>query len=374
MSLRKRGSVWWIDFATPSGERVRRSTQTGKRAEAQELHDQLKGEVWRRERLGARPKRIWQDAAVRWLREQAHKASIDGDRAILRWLDKFLADRNLESINRALIDAITEAKQAEGCANATVNRMLSLVRSILRKCTRDWEWLDRAPTVRLLKEPTRRIRFLTPHQAHVLLRELPAHLRDMAAFSLQTGLRAANVTGLTWEQVDLSRKLAWIHPDQAKARKAIAVPLNGTAMQILRERRGQHTTWVFTYEGQRIHQVSTRAWYLAMKRAGIEDFRWHDLRHTWASWHVQNGTPLFALQELGGWETAKMVRRYAHLNAEHVAPYAVNTEVHGAGPSSGFSRHSGSVSSEAPVAEFHGTNTAQPPDFYGTARLKLVEN
>ena len=92
----------------------------------------------------------------------------------------------------------------------------------------------------------------------MLLRELPAHLRDMAAFSLQTGLRAANVTGLTWEQVDLARKLAWIHPDQAKARKAIAVPLNGTAMQILRERRSQHTTWVFTYEGQRIHQVSTR--------------------------------------------------------------------------------------------------------------------
>ncbi len=53
-----------------------------------------------------------------------------------------------------------------------------------------------------------------------------------------------------------------------------------------------------------------------------KDFRWHDLRHTWASWHVQNGTPLHALQELGGWETADMVRRYAHLAAEHLAPYA----------------------------------------------------
>ena len=374
MSLQKRGSVWWIDFATPGGERVRRSTQTGKKAEAQELHDRLKSEVWRRERLGVRPKRVWNDAAVRWLREQAHKATINGDRAILRWLDQFLANRDLESINRALIDAITEAKQADGCANATVNRMLSLVRAILRKCTRDWEWLDRAPSVRLLKEPTRRIRFLTPHQANVLLRELPPHLRDMASFSLQTGLRAANVTGLTWEQVDLSRKLAWIHPDQAKARRAIAVPLNGTAMQILRERHGVHATWVFTYEGERIHQVSTRAWYLAMKRAGIENFRWHDLRHTWASWHVQNGTPLFALQELGGWETAKMVRRYAHLNAEHVAPFAANTEVSGVGSTIGFSRHSGSVSSEVQVKEFHGTNTAQPTDVCGTVRLKVVKN
>jgi integrase-like protein len=63
-------------------------------------------------------------------------------------------------------------------------------------------------------------------------------------------------------------------------------------------------------------------WYQALERAGIQDFRWHDLRHTWASWHVQNGTPLFALQELGGLESSEMVRRYAHLSAEHLTPFA----------------------------------------------------
>jgi integrase len=71
-----------------------------------------------------------------------------------------------------------------------------------------------------------------------------------------------------------------------------------------------------------ITQVSTKAWYAALDRAGIKEFRWHDLRHTWASWHVQQGTRLFALQELGGWESAEMVRRYAHLAADHLAPYA----------------------------------------------------
>ena len=68
-----------------------------------------------------------------------------------------------------------------------------------------------------------------------------------------------------------------------------------------------------SYKGSSIIQVSTKDWYAALERADIRDFRWHDLRHTWASWHVQNGTPLFALQELGGWESAEMVRRYAHL-------------------------------------------------------------
>ena len=169
MSLRKRGSVWWIDIVTPSGERVRRSTETGNKAQAQELHDKLKSEVWRLQKLGCRPRRLWQDAAVRWLREQAHKASLEDDKEKLRWLDRYLANRELESINRALIDAITEAKQAEGCSNGTVNRVLALIRAILRKCARDWEWLDRAPAVRLLKEPTRRIRFLSHHQARTLL-------------------------------------------------------------------------------------------------------------------------------------------------------------------------------------------------------------
>jgi integrase len=70
-----------------------------------------------------------------------------------------------------------------------------------------------------------------------------------------------------------------------------------------------------------VRQVNTKAWQLALKRAGIAEFRWHDLRHTWASWHVQAGTPLHVLQELGGWESVEMVRRYAHLSTVHLTEY-----------------------------------------------------
>ena len=108
----------------------------------------------------------------------------------------------------------------------------------------------------------------------------------------------------------------------AKARKAIAVPLNGAVLAIVQRRKGTHPTHVFSFRGKPITQVSTKAWYGALKRAEIDNFRWHDLRHTWASWHVQSGTPLFALQELGGWESAEMVLRYAHLTADHLAPFA----------------------------------------------------
>lgn len=71
-----------------------------------------------------------------------------------------------------------------------------------------------------------------------------------------------------------------------------------------------------------ITQVNTKAWYKALKRAGIEDFRWHDLRHTWASWLTQQGVPLNVIQEMGAWESAEMVRRYAHLAPEQFAQHA----------------------------------------------------
>jgi integrase len=322
MAIRKRGAVWWIDFTAPSGERIRRSAETGDKTEAHEYHDRLKAEAWRKDKLDEAPPRTWNDAVVRWCAEQAHKATAEEDKSKLRWLDRHLGGKPLDAINRDMIERVTRAKQTDGCSNATVNRTLALVRAILRKCAREWQWLDRAPAVRMLKEPTRRVRYLTHEEADRLLADLPSHLRDMAAFSLESGLRAANVTGLRWSAVDLDRKMAWVHPDEAKARKAIPVPLNGEAMSILQKQVGKHRDYVFTFKGQPVRQLSTAAWYKALKRAGIENFRWHDLRHTWASWHVQSGTPLHVLQELGGWASYAMVQRYAHLAADHLAPWA----------------------------------------------------
>lgn len=122
----------------------------------------------------------------------------------------------------------------------------------------------------------------------------------------------------------MQRKVAWIHPDQAKAKKAIGIPLNAEAIDVIRKQIGQHSTHVFCYLGNPVKKAGGNAWKKALKRAGIKDFRWHDLRHTWASWHVQSGTPLNILQELGGWSSYDMVLRYAHLAPEHLAQYASN--------------------------------------------------
>ena len=268
--------------------------------------------------------KTWDDAVSRWLIEKADKASLKSDQCILRWLDCYLSGLPITDITRSVVDSLVHKKIATGVANGTVNRMLALLRSILIRATVDWEWLPSHPKVRLLREPVRRIRYLTKDEAKTLLLHLPQHLAEMTAFSLATGLRKSNVTGLCWSQVDLQRKLAWIHPDQSKTRRAIAVPLNVDAVRVVSLQVGRHPVRVFSYKGEPVSQVTTAAWYKALKKCGIENFRWHDLRHTWASWHVQNGTPLNVLQELGGWESPQMVRRYAHLSASHLAAYVEN--------------------------------------------------
>lgn len=328
MSLYKRedSSIWWIRF-THKGSRVQQSSGTSERVKAEEFEAKLRSSLWEQERLGAKPIYKWDDAVVRYVRETKHKASQVSDIYHLRWLDKYLNGVELQTIKRDMLDKISVAKQAEGVENSTVNRLMEVIRAILRKACNEWEWLDRVPAVRMLPEPIKRVRWLRRHEAEKLIAELPTHLADMARFSLETGLRRSNVTGLQWSQLDLVRNTAWIHPDEAKARKAIPVPLSIAAVAVLRKQIGKHQTNVFTYKGNTVTQVNTKAWHKALERANIEDFRWHDLRHTWASWHIQEGTPLHVLQELGGWSTPEMVQKYAHLSSEHLAQWVDRKKV-----------------------------------------------
>ena len=317
MSLFKRGTVWWINFTAPDGNRIRHSAGTEDRDKAQEYHDRLNTRLWDQHRLGVKPQRSWEEAVVRWLREKEHKRSLDDDKAKLRWLDRHLRNTMLNHITRDLIDKIGEAKKAESTP-ATANRHLALIRSILRAARDDWEWIDHVPKVRLFHEPRKRVHWITNDEAFRLLEALPPHLADMAQFTLATGLRQANVSYLRWNQVDMRRAVAWIHADQTKAQRAISVPLNGDALDVLHRRHADHPEFVFTYQGKPVDRCSTKAWKRALAVAGIENFRWHDLRHTWASWHVQNGTSLQELMELGSWSTYEMVMRYAHLASDHL--------------------------------------------------------
>jgi len=308
-----RGDTYWIDVMI-NGVRHRESLKTSDLKQAQELYDIRKAELWRKRVLKEKPKKTWADATKRWLSERDHKRSISDDKDKIRILEPLLGKKRLMDIDR---DTIEDALPQD-VKPATRNRYRALIRAILRACEREWNWLDRAPALRIESEPKRRVAFLSREQADVLVASLPEKYRTPVRFALLTGLRKSNVFGLQWENVNLERGMVIVHADEAKAGERILVPLNSQAKAILEAIPEPRQGFVF---GD-LKRISPSVWERACENAGAPWLRFHDLRHTWASWHAMAGTPLSVLQELGGWHSAEMVRKYAHLSPEHLAAAA----------------------------------------------------
>jgi integrase len=217
-------------------------------------------------------------------------------------------------------DALEELRRdglADGWSHSTVDRMMNTVRAVLRACVR-WRHLDSAPPVPMYGEPETEPRFLTHQQFARLCQELPPHLKLAARFAVLTLLRMRAQSGLTWDRIDLKARMAWIPATQMKTAKAFGFPLSPEAVKVLREVRK-------LIPGDRVfgqENFHTAAFRKAAKRAGLEGLRWHDLRHTGASWAVQSGVTLPQLMELGGWKSYRMVLRYAHLAPSNTAAAA----------------------------------------------------
>jgi integrase len=147
--------------------------------------------------------KTWSDATRKWIDETKHKRDHRCDKLKIQWISEHWKDKPLHEIDRESIDQLAK-KKAQTVKPATVNRYLALIRAILRRAAHEWQWIEKPPYVRLVHEPARRVRWLTPDQAKNLLDELPEHQRFPMIFALSTGLRASNVLGLTWEQIDLT--------------------------------------------------------------------------------------------------------------------------------------------------------------------------
>lgn len=328
MSIIKRpGSPYYYTrFTAPDGTAIFQSTRTADRRQAAEFEAQLKTRLWRETQL-AQSQATWREAVVSWLQSTEHKDR-SGVLGRLRWLDPHIQDLPLRHIDSALLHQIRDAKLATGVRPGTVNRHLAAVSSVLNHARRRG-WLDTVPPMPMMPEAKGRLRWLSHEEAGQLVAWLRArprsdHLVNMVEFSLATGLREANVTGMKWERVDLERRLAWVPLDEAKGGRNLRVPLNDLALRVLERQQGRHGVWVFVYRGKRIRKANRDGYQAALKAMGWDDVTWHTLRHTWASWHVIAGTPLQVLMELGGWKSLDMVLRYAHLAPGHLDRFAGN--------------------------------------------------
>lgn len=331
---RRDSRFWWIDTTLPNGQRVCRSTKTEDRQQAEAYLAKLRHEAFQQTYLGVKPKRTWQEAVVRYLAVKATLRSIEDVRRICRMLDPYLGQLTLDQITGDVIWSIVQGELGKGNKPATVNRYLATVRSLLRMARDEWQWIDGFPKVRMLGGEVERDRWLTREEADKLIAACPKHLAALVKFALATGCRAREITGLEWERVDLDRHTAWLN--QTKNGTPRGVPLNRDAIEVLKAEQGKLPRYCFTFKGAPIGwQVSNSAWLTALKKAGIENFRFHDLRHTWASWHRQAGTSCDELKDLGGWKSRQMVDRYAKFATEHLSAAAARIETRPVGNGGG---------------------------------------
>ena len=315
MALYKRGSIYWVDFTDASGKRIRCSTNTANRKQAQEFFDKLKHESWRASKLKDKPRRTWDDAANLWLRDKSCKKSIDTDKRIIKKeLTPVFGGRFLDEITREDILSFKESKEKKLLPNS-VNRYLILLRSILIRAVKVWEWLDKAPSITFCKAPKGRVRYLSKSEIDRLMQELPDHLKPIVMFALLTGLRRANILNLRWSQIDTEKEIIVISGTEMKNGETHVVHLSKTMLSVINAQKGKNDKYVFTYRGKPMKRIN-RAYKNALTRAGISDYSFHDNRHTWASTLIQNGVSIYELQTMGAWKDSEMVKRYAHLAPE----------------------------------------------------------
>ena len=272
-----------------------------------------------------------------WITSIIRKHYPEGDKVLLTKLDSDFITELTRASKKVWVVTRKDTRSA-----GSTNLYLSTLRATLNlavKKTSNYHITD-IPEIEDIDVVDRPERFLTREEAALVLNELRGsvvrHIYDMVRFSLATGLRQHNVTHLPWRDVDLSRRQVTIRKHTAKGKKAFNIPLSKKAVAVLIERRGLHDEFVFAnLSGKVVTQIASTngPFKKALRKNGLDWCRWHDLRHAWASWHLDDVggcTPLHVLQQLGAWSNIKVViETYGHLAQSTVANFADNADMDG---------------------------------------------
>lgn len=228
----------------------------------------------------------------------------------------------LRRFNVSMLEAYQQEIIAAGTAPATVNRRMALVKHLVHKCN-DWGLIDddvlqTVRKVKMLKEPPGRLRYLTPEEIHLLLKECTSsHLHAIVTIAVNTGMRRGEILDLTWENVDLRN--GYLLVVQSKNGDRREVPINAKVREVLTGIvRRLDSPYVFCDVKDRMFRSGRNAFVRACKRAGIHDFRFHDLRHTAASIMAMAGVDLMSIMKILGHKTFQMTLRYSHLSPGHL--------------------------------------------------------
>jgi len=281
----------------------------------------------------------------RYMRDVMPNLKSASDRATqLRWWKTQLGSYVLADVTPAVVaewrDKLFrgETRGRKQRSAATTNRYLSALSHVFTIAVREWQWAEDNPLrkVSTLKESPGRVRFLNDEERTRLLAECKAHsteLYTIVVLALSTGARQNEIMSLSWKEVDLTRRALILLATKNGDRRAL--PLQGHAYALvydMAKRRRIDTSLLFPSRKNPNKPLAIQnIWHAAVKRADIADFRFHDLRHSTASYLAMNGATLAEIAGVLGHKTLQMVKRYTHFSDQHTSQVVarMNTAIFG---------------------------------------------
>jgi len=277
--------------------------------------------------------RTLSDAIHKYISEilprKAPKTVKDQTQQLLWWDSRLGTSKLSELSSHAISSGLSEllnSKRPSATANrspATAIRYLAALSHVLSFCVKEWNWLDSNPVSRVSRprEPRGRVRFLDnktelPRLLEACQSSNNPNLYPVVLIALHTGARKREITTLKWSNIDFDRKTMTL--TNTKNRDIRTCPLRDEILAILARNRSEDTeSYVFRAKRNSGPTEIRSAWERALKKAKIDDFRFHDLRHTCASYLAMSNASLTDIAEILGHRTITMTARYAHLLDDH---------------------------------------------------------
>lgn len=312
--IQRHGSPFWYLRGSVRGELVDESTKVTDRGQAETIRAKREAGIIDRQLGGAKTNATFLEAAVSYMEK-------GGEARFLERLIAHFGPTPLAKIGQGEIEAAAR-KLYPKAGPATINRQVFTPVSAVMSHAAKRKMADK-PTFERPSQPRGRIRWITYKEADRLIGACAPHLAPLVTFMLYTGCRIGEALALQWRDVDLSRAHATFLDTKNGDRRGIPLhPRAKAALEALTGREGHvfrsRGGMPYTPKGEGGGQIKT-GFNAACRRAGIEDFRPHDCRHTWATWHYGANRDIAALMRLGGWRSTAMVLRYAHVNVDDLA-------------------------------------------------------
>ncbi|MCK4762747.1 MAG: site-specific integrase [Candidatus Aminicenantes bacterium] len=318
---RKNSNHWQMCFSV-NGKTIRKSTKTANKKVAQRIFEKAKVEAAEGKYFqNSRSKMPFDQLVNEFLEKHSkvEKASYKSDISKAKALTRFFKQKPIGKITAYDIKSWRLWRKdqytvrGKKVSKATVNRELCLMKTMFNLAV-DWDWLEVNPAakVKKLKGENQRMRFLNRDEVSRIIANCVSYLKPIVITAVSTGMRRGEIFNLTWKNVDF--KYGFIHIEKSKNNESRDIPMDSFLCETLKnlKENSNGNDYVFCKEdGERCKSIH-RSFTNACKKAEIEDFRFHDLRHTAASLYASGGVDLFTLKNILGHKTITMTQRYAH--------------------------------------------------------------